>query len=177
MLELFLLLLVCVLSLFVMFSMSYSIWTSVPYVPTPQKLVQKMVEIADLRAEQTVYDCGAGDARLLIAAKKACPGIRAIGFEVIPSVYLWGKLRIWWSGVDVEYHWKNALKNDYSNADRIFMYLSPHLMYQLEDKFNRELKPGTRIISHAFRFSTEREPVEEHEIFSRRQRYLCVYEW
>jgi len=129
----------------------------VPYVPTPQATVDAMVRAANLRSGQTVYDLGAGDARFLIAAAKACPGICAIGYELAPIIWLLGRIRIFVSRADVTLHFGNALRADVRDADAVFLYLLPRVLGRLEPLLDAQLKPGTHVFSYAFRF-----PGKEH---------------
>lgn len=136
-----------------------------------------MVREAHLQGNETVYDLGAGDARLLITAKRHHPGITAKGYEMIPTVWLFGLLRIWLSRKKVALHWKDALKADVSDADCIFLYLIPSLMGKLKIKFDKELRPGTKVLSYAFYFSGK-DPVRTVPVpWLTGERKLWVYEW
>jgi ubiquinone/menaquinone biosynthesis C-methylase UbiE len=124
----------------------------VPFVPTPNRVVDAMLKAADIKEGDTVIDLGAGDGRFLIRAKRAYPSIHALGYEGSLGVWLLGKLRIHSAGLPVEFLLSDFKKADLSKADVLFVYLSIDTMKQLLPKFARELKPGVRIISHAFRF-------------------------
>lgn len=80
-----------------------------------------MVDFADLKGKETVYDLGAGDARLLIATKEKHPKTTAKGFELSPPVYFLGLFRIWQSKQKVQYCMKNFFHQDVSDADCIFV--------------------------------------------------------
>ena len=131
----------------------------VPYVPTPMFVVRAMVDLARLRGSERVVDLGAGNGRVLIEAKGRHPGIHATGVELSPLVWLYGRMTILFSGQKIRFIRGNVLAQDVSKADVIFLYLSPGLMVALDDKFDRELKPGTVVISHAFTFP-RRQPTE-----------------
>ncbi|MFA6523656.1 MAG: hypothetical protein WCS85_04795 [Candidatus Peribacteraceae bacterium] len=151
--------------------------TQVPYVGTPRKIVDSMVRLAGFRGDETVVDIGAGDGRVLVAAKKHFPGIRAIGYENALGIWLYGKLKIFLSGAKVHFRFRNALKDDLSVADVIFLYLGPDMMRKLEPIFDRVLRPGTRVVSHAFTFPTK-QPVREEKIpWGRRTKRVLLYEW
>lgn len=136
-----------------------------------------MVRFADLKGTEIVYDLGAGDGRILIACKRLHPGLRAIGWEFVPTVWLLGKLRIWWSGQEVALKLGNALKHSMADAGCLFLYLFPAVMAELERKFDRELKPGTKVVSYVFRFP-HREPVARKEVpWLGETRMLWLYEW
>ena len=128
----------------------WHLWLGVQYVPTPAKVVESMVDLAKLRPDDCVLDLGAGDGRFLVAAKKRCPQIRAIGYELVPSVWLWGWLKTRGFHPPVQFLLGDARKADVSQATVVFLYMAPHLMSQLFAHFQSTLRPGTRIISYTF---------------------------
>jgi hypothetical protein len=149
----------------------------VPYVPTPARVAQAMVQLARLRGSEKIYDLGAGDGAILIAAKRAHPGVTAIGIELVPTIWLLGWLRILLSRVSIQFRLQSALKTDIRDADVIFLYVTPFLMQQLEPKFDRELRKGTVVISHTFRFASHK-PIEEKNISGMLgQHRIFRYEW
>lgn len=151
--------------------------TRTPYGGTPRQVRDVMLRMAGLAGRETVVDIGAGDGRLLIAAKRLYPGIRAIGYENALGVWLVGKLRILLSRCDVVFRLRDALRADFSSADVIFVYLGPEMMHALEAKFDRELRPGTRVISHSFRFHGKAPVVDETMPWGRRTKHVLRYEW
>jgi hypothetical protein len=136
------------------------LWVPVVYVPTPHVVVKEMVKLANVKPNDHVFDLGAGDARLLIAAKRKEPGILAIGCELIPTVWALGKLNILWSRQQVTFKFQNILRCDLRDADCVFLYLIPSLMEKLKEKFDRELRPGTRVVAYVFRIPGK-EPEKE----------------
>lgn len=128
------------------------IFLRAPYVPTPWKVVKSMVDFADLKGDEVVYDLGAGDARLLIATLQKHPKATAKGFELAPPVFLLGLFNILRSRTKARLYMRNFFHQNVSDADCIFLYLMPGAMKSLEKKFKKELKPGTKVISHAFEF-------------------------
>ena len=154
-----------------------SIFLRAPYVPTPKGVAKKMVAFADLRGGEIVYDLGARDARLLIEAKRAQPSVTAKGFELSPPVYFVGLFRIWRSGFPISLRMQNFFHQDVSDADCIFLYLMPGAMKTLQKKFEKELKPGTKVISHAFKFP-DRAPVKSMPVpWLQGTKELLLYEW
>lgn len=131
----------------------------VPYVPTPKFVARAMVDLARLKGSESVVDMGAGNGLILIEAKRRHPGVAATGIEIAPTVWFLGRVNILLSGQKMRLLCGNALNYDASGADAIFLYLLPALMASLEEKFDRELKPGTVVISHAFKFP-RRQPTE-----------------
>lgn len=111
-----------------------------------------MIRMAHIQKDDTVYDLGSGDGRLLfLAAKK---GARAIGLEINPYLVLFSTIKACFSPYRkrVRTVWKNFWHIHYKNADVVFIYLLPWKMEKLEQKLLREMKPGTRIISNSFIF-------------------------
>ncbi|MBI5793463.1 N-6 DNA methylase [Candidatus Uhrbacteria bacterium] len=122
----------------------------VPYVPTPMNVVRTMVELVPFRGSETVYDLGCGDGRLLIAAKKTHPEIRAVGCEIVPTIWLLAVLRRFLSRTDVTLHLRSVFAEDLHDADVLFLYIMPFLIAKLMPKFRRELKTGTVIVCRSF---------------------------
>ncbi len=154
------------------------VWCQMPYVPTTMGTTAKMIELAQCKSGDVVYDLGAGDARVIIEAKKRVPGIRAIGYEIALGVWLLAQLRKLWSRVDVDIHMKSFFEKNLSDANVIFLYLSPAVMQMLIPKFKAELKPGTRIVSHCFKLGDIKPKLLEHvqvPMWGKQKVYL--YEW
>lgn len=158
-------------------TMILNAWYAIPSVPSPHTVIATMLELAELKEGQTVYDLGAGDGRLLIDAKKKVPSIRAIGCELIPTIWAFGKLRILLSRQDVTLLLKDALKQDVSDADVVLLYLFPALMDRLAERFDTMLRPGTRVISHTFRFHGKT-PIAERKVHGYwGETMVYVYQW
>lgn len=171
-----LLVLACVLALVVTWSLVMQIWTRVPSVPTPHALVDNIIELADIQPGDVIFDLGTGDGRIPIAAKQAQPDCTAIGYELVPSVLYWGRLMAWLKKVDVELCRADAFTADLSKADVVITYLYPEVMEKLLPKLDSELRPGTKVLSHAFEFPG-RKPKQTHEFTVGRKRLVHVYEW
>ena len=170
----FLLVLAVLLTVVLVVSLFMQLRMPIQYVPTPDIVVRAMIENANLCPGQTVYDLGAGDGRVLVAAKRACPDIHAIAVEYVPTVYLFGRLISKLRGADIEWRWGAMQKQDLRDADVIFVYLCNDLMQQLEQKFASEFTLGTRVISHAFQLPHVK-PIDVVEV--KRGKRLYVYEW
>lgn len=127
-----------------------------PFVPTNRKTARAMADMARLSGTERVYDLGAGDGAVLIEAKRRHPGITAIGVERVLTVWWLGKLRIGLSRTSVDLRLGDIFRTSVRDADVIFLYVVPHLMERLEKKFDEELRPGTVVVSHAFRFPHRR---------------------
>ena len=133
------------------------VWTNskgAPWVPTSRQVICRMLEMAELRPGEVVYDLGCGDGRVLITAARSF-GARAVGVEVDLSRYLWSVLAVTLRGL-----WKQVkvirgdlFSVDLRDADVIFTFLLQDTNERLKDKLRRELRPGTRIVSNIFTFS------------------------
>lgn len=121
--------------------------TGAPSIPTRKKVLDTMLHLARIKPGETVYDLGCGDGRIVFAAQKA--GANAVGYELSLPTYLLAKLRsLTYPGSRIEY--KNFWTQDYSDADVIFCYLLTSSMQTFKDKVWPNLKPGCRVVSHAF---------------------------
>ncbi len=120
-----------------------------PYVPTPQRIARLMVQAAKLLPHERVYDLGSGDGRLLLASLKQADVI-VTGIEGNSFLVLLGRFRLWLMGKKGTILWKNIFAHNYSDADVVFCYLFPSVMKKLQEKFKKELKKGTRVVSYCF---------------------------
>jgi len=122
----------------------------VPFVPSPQVVVDKMVELAGVKKGDVVYDLGSGDGRIVIAAAKR--GARAIGFEIDPELVGESRANIKKAGVHdlAESRNQDILTVDLSPASVVTMYLLPDVNLKLKPNLLNQLKPGSRVVSHSF---------------------------
>ena len=161
----------------IVFTAGMHVALGVPYVPTPRFIAEEMIRVAQVRDGETVMDLGAGDGRVLIAAKKMYPGIRAIGCEFVPAIWLFGLLYIWWSRTDVRLRLGSAQAQDIHDADVVLLYLMPALIASLSPKFDRELKPGARVVSRAFRIPGRQETSRHVLQVGKKNVTLYLYRW
>ena len=122
----------------------------VPFVPTPQEVVDKMVELAGVKKGDVVYDLGSGDGRIVITAAKK--GAKAVGFEIDGDLVKQSRDNIRKAGVQdqAEIRQQDILTVDLSAATVVTMYLLPDVNLQLRPNILSQLKPGSRVVSHAF---------------------------
>jgi SAM-dependent methyltransferase len=122
----------------------------VPFVPSPQVVVDKMVELAGVKKGDVVYDLGSGDGRIVIAAAKR--GARAVGFEIDPELVGESRANIKKAGVQdlAEIRNQDILTVDLSPANVVTMYLLPDVNLKLKPNILSQLKPGSRVVSHSF---------------------------
>jgi protein-L-isoaspartate O-methyltransferase len=122
----------------------------VPFVPTPQDVVDKMIDLADVKQGDTVYDLGSGDGRIVVTAAKK--GARAVGFEIDGDLVKQSRENIQKAGVQklAEIRQQDILTVDLSDASVVTMYLLPDVNLKLRPNILSQLKPGSRVVSHAF---------------------------
>lgn len=122
-----------------------------PYVPTPQHVVLRTLELADVTQDDIVYDLGSGDGRFVITAAKEF-GARGVGIEIDPELVELARNKAQMAGVEdrVEFRQMDLFEADISEATVVTMYLWPTMNERLQPKLKDELRPGTRVLSHDF---------------------------
>ncbi len=123
-----------------------------PYVPTPQSLVNKMLELVEAGPGDVLFDLGCGDGRFLITAVADFKVEKAIGYELNKHIYEMAEDNVAKRGLinEIRIESGDFMDADFSEATIITMYLTTTGNAKLRPKFKEELKPGTRIISHDF---------------------------
>ena len=123
----------------------------VVYVPTPQPVVEAMLKLADVKSGDLLYDLGSGDGRIPITAAKVY-GVRAVGIDIDPERIAEANANAEAAGVTgrVTFRQADLFETDLRDADVVTLYLLQSLNERLRPKLLRELKPGSRIVSHAF---------------------------
>jgi len=123
----------------------------VPYVPTPEEVVEEMLKLAGVSASDTVYDLGCGDGRIVVMAAKKY-GARAVGVDIDPERIAEANENAKNAGVTnkVKFIESDLFKADIGAATVVTLYLLPTVNERLKPKLLAELKPGTRVVSHQF---------------------------
>jgi ribosomal protein L11 methylase PrmA len=124
----------------------------VVYVPTPPAVVAAMLKVARVGPGDVVYDLGSGDGRIPIAAVKDFGATRATGIDINPERIKEATANLKAAGVGdrVRFLNEDLFEANISEATVVTLYLLPSLNLKLQPKLMKELKPGTRIVSHAF---------------------------
>lgn len=126
-----------------------------PLISTSRRVIAAILREVPLAENQTFCELGAGKARLLRALAGRYPRAKYIGVEFAWFPYLWSRALNGLTGRAIEMRRQNLFKTDISQADYLYCYLLPEMMGQLEEKFNREGKPGATLISLVFQFESE----------------------
>jgi len=142
----------------------------VPYVPTPEKVVEEMLKLANLKPGDELYDLGSGDGRIVITAARKY-GVRGVGVDINPQRIKEANENAQKEGVTdkVAFHKNDLFQEDIHEATVVTIYLLPAVNMKLKPKLFKELKPGTRLISHDFDMGDwkpeKRVEVDNHRIF------------
>lgn len=125
-----------------------------PYVPTSNKRITSVLKLANIKPEDKVAELGSGDGRVVIALARA--GGTVHGYEISPYLIWRSRRLVNKAGVqkNAQIFFKNFWNANLSQYDVIVLYGIRHIMPRLEKKLQRELKPGTRVISVYFTFPT-----------------------
>ena len=122
-----------------------------PYVATPEEVVDRMLAFAQVTRNDVVYDLGCGDGRIPITAAKK-HGARGVGLDIDPRRIEESRANAKAAGVEqlVEFRLEDALQTDVSRATVVTLYLLGSANALLRPVLTKQLKPGARIVSHAF---------------------------
>ena len=132
----------------------------VPYIPTTETAVKAMLELADVKRSDIVYDLGCGDGRIVIAAAKRY-GARGVGIDIDPVLVREAKRNARQAGVEklVEFREQDLFQANFREATVVTLFLLPAINKRLLPQLEA-LKPGTRIVSNTFEIG-EWKPVRE----------------
>ena len=141
-----------------------------PPVPTKPERIQKALKLAKLRPNETLYDLGAGDGRVLVIAARDF-GAKAVGLEIGPiqCALIWLRATASGFGNQIQVHWENFYKADLKDADVVFVYATSKEVMKLAPHLEAHMRKGARLVSISADFS-EWEPQEID-----RQELIFVY--
>ena len=144
-----------------------------PFVPTPESVVDAMLALAHVTPADVVYDLGSGDGRIPIAAATKC-GAFGVGIEMDSLLIRRSNDNLKQAGVGdrVRFVYGDLFETDISGATVVTMFLLPRLTERLIPKFKRELRPGTRIVSHKFDMGETWPPEQSQDVNG-----LTIYLW
>ena len=143
------------------------------YVPTPHPVVDAMLKLAAVTDKDVVYDLGCGDGRIPITAAQKF-GARGVGIDIDPKRIEESNENAKAAGVTdkVTFLTQDLFESDISAATVVTLYLLPSLNEKLMPKLQKELKPGTRVVSHSFNMGTTWPPDGRAEVDGK-----TVYLW
>jgi len=123
----------------------------IPFVPTPIEVVDRMLELAEVKKGDVVYDLGSGDGRIVIRAAKKF-GVKAVGIEMDSWLLYKARKDARAAGVShlVAFRAEDALKADISRATVVTLYMLPWFNEAMKPSLKKFLKPGARIVAHDF---------------------------
>lgn len=145
----------------------------VPYVPTPPSVVEKMLELGKVGKNDVVYDLGCGDGRIVVTAAKE-RGARGVGIDLNPQRIEEANANAKEAGVSdrTKFIVGDLFDADVSKASVVTLYLLPEVNRKLRPRLWRQLKVGTRVVSHSFDMGPEWPPEHEETVGASK-----VYSW
>ena len=149
----------------------------VPFVPTPQAVVDRMLALAKVGPSDLIYDLGSGDGRIVITAAKRY-GARGIGIDLDPQRISEARENARQAGVEGKVQFINGdlFKTDLSNASVVTLYLLNSINRDLRPQLWKQLRPGTRVVSHAFDMGDEWPPEKVEQVDGRTIYYWTITE-
>jgi SAM-dependent methyltransferase len=148
-----------------------------PYVPTPQSVVERMLQLAEVSDKDLVYDLGCGDGRIVITAAQKF-GARGVGVDIDPERVAESAAYARRAGVArlVSFKLQDAMTVDVSKATVVTLYLLSASNLKLRPLLTRQLAPGARIVSHAFNMG-DWEPAKVDQYEDERGIPRTIYLW
>ena len=145
----------------------------VPYVPTPMEVVNKMLDMGKVGRSDVLYDLGCGDGRIVITAAKE-RGARGVGVDIDPQRIAEANENAEKAGVKdrVQFRQGDLFQADFSPATVVTLYLLPDINKKLRPQLWRQLKVGTRVVSHAFDMGDEWPPERMERVD-----FKTIYSW
>ena len=131
----------------------------VPYVPTRQEVVEEMLRMAAVKPADVVYDLGCGDGRIVITAAQKF-GARGVGVDISPERIAEARYNARVAKVEdrVTFRVQDLFETDVSGATVVALYLLPDINVALRPRLQKQLKPGSRVVSHDFDMGPEWRP-------------------
>ncbi len=147
----------------------------VPYVPTPQPVVEKMLDMAKVSKGDVVYDLGCGDGRIVITAAKE-RGARGVGIDLNPQRIEEAKANAERAGVadKVKFMVGDLFTADFSEASVVTLYLLPDVNRALRPRLWKQLKIGSRVVSHDFDMGPEWPPEKVEQVGAKTLYYWTI---
>jgi SAM-dependent methyltransferase len=147
----------------------------VPYVPTPQPVVERMLDLAKVGKNDVLYDLGCGDGRIVITAAKE-RGARGVGIDLNPKRIAEAQANAKSAGVDgkVKFMQGDLFKADFAEASVVTLYLLPSVNLELRPQLWKQLKVGTRVVSHDFDMGPDWPPEKVEKVGNKTLYYWTI---
>jgi hypothetical protein len=143
---------ICILALllFIYVNIFYYLYLKVPMLSTEKETIRKLSQNIDFSKAKNFYDLGSGNGKVISAISGKFPNLECVGIECNIAAFLLAKVLNIFSSRSVRYRMENFMNIDLGEADVIYAYLFPGAMEKLEEKFSKELKRGTLVVSSTF---------------------------
>lgn len=137
----------------------------VPYVPTPPEVVERMLDLAKVNKGDTLFDLGCGDGRIVVTAAKE-RGAKGTGIDINPQRIAEAKENARIAGVEdrVNFRVGDLFTSNFADATVVTLYLLPDVNRKLRPQLWKQLKVGTRVVSHDFDMGPEWPPQKTEKI-------------
>lgn len=139
-----------VLSLILLSSAAYAGMQGAPWVPTWKRDVKRISKLLDLQSGESFVELGCGNARVCRHLKKEQPDAHVVGVELSVLQYGVGWLQNRLASSGVQMKLQNAFKHNLSDYDALYLFLMPETYEKIRPKLERELKPGSRVVSYVW---------------------------
>ena len=166
-----LLIIIIISSIFYSYVCIKLFWTKVPIIPTEKKVAQTMIELAKIKNNQHIFELGSGFGHVLFKTAQLHPENNFYGYELVRPAVWFCRIRNLLMKQDCQFVCQDFFKADLSSSDVIFCYLWPSIMEKIYLEIWPHLKPGTRLISHAFNI----ESLTPDEIINKGKRKIYLY--
>jgi precorrin-6B methylase 2 len=146
--------LIVIITVIIAISVIWPLLIGAAWSPSSKRVVNKMLEIAELDSGDILYDLGSGDGRIVAEATRKYHA-RALGIEADPFRVLWSQVSLRLTGLSnrTRIIWGDLFNQDISHATVVTVFLWQRTNEKLKTKLQRELKPGTRVVSYIWTFS------------------------
>jgi phospholipid N-methyltransferase len=146
--------LIIIITLVVAVSVIWPLLIGAAWSPTSKRVVNKMLEMVKMDSGDILYDLGSGDGRIVVEAVRKYHA-RGIGIEADPFRVLWSRISLKLMGINNKTRiiWGDLFNQDISHATVVTVFLWQRTNEKLKEKLQRELKPGTRVVSYIWTFN------------------------
>lgn len=153
-----------------------SFFREVPYLPAKKYLYKEALNYLDIQDNEEVLDLGSGDGRVLVYASKKHPNTKFIGLEKDKALVLLSNLKRYILNRDnLSFICKDILEYDYTNTDKIYMYLTSKLSGEVLDILKRKAKVGCKVVAVGYDFGKSFMTANKVQLYD--VKYSKIYVW